>query len=146
MGTSTNAYLAFGIDLGKPGDWRIREFTEDGRFTLPWFTGDPDDFAHEALLHLARERGHDVDFIDDAEEALDLEALRHRHGDHPMYVLAARVVRAWRGDVVAVDFAALERERAERRWDERLISACQVLGITPTQGTPSWVLCSYWSP
>lgn len=144
MGTSTNAYLAFGYDLGHDGDWRITEVDEDGRPSLDWLQ-DEGDLAGDAIVRLARLRGHDVEFSDQAEEALGFELLHHRHGEHPMYVLAAKVVRAWRGDVVPIDFAELERERVEQEWDRQLTEACQVIGITPKQGKPRWVLCSYWS-
>ncbi|MEU1761171.1 hypothetical protein [Micromonospora sp. NPDC005652] len=155
MGTSTNAYLAYGYDLGGDDGWKVAEIGEWGELQLPWLSAGEDggsedededsDFPTEAMLRLAREAGHDVEFDFQAEDKIGLRFESHCSGSSPMWLLAAKVVTAHRGYPETIDFAALERERAERRWDERLIDACRVLGITPTQGTPSWVLCSYWS-
>lgn len=150
MGTSTNAILAYGYELGGDNDgWKIAEAGPYGELRLPWLTEDEldnaeFDFAEEVMLRLAREAGHDVKYTSQAEEETGLRVESHCSAECAEWLLAAKVITAYRGHPKNIDFAALERERVERDWDSKLERACQVLGITPTQGKPRWVLCSYW--
>jgi hypothetical protein len=61
-----------------------------------------------------------------------------------MYLMAAKVITVSRGSTIEIDWAALERERVERDWDGKLTAALSVLGLTPKQATPRWLLASYW--
>lgn len=61
-----------------------------------------------------------------------------------MYVLAAHAVTAYRGDAQEIDFVALEQQRVAEDWDGKLMRACEVLGVTPRQEQPKWLLVSFW--
>lgn len=61
-----------------------------------------------------------------------------------MFLLATRVITVYRGSVKGIDMTALAVEPEMNGWDEKLNTALQVLGITPVQEKPKWLLCSYW--
>lgn len=155
MGQSTNAVLAYGYDLGSDEDWKMLEIDEDGVPTLAWYEADndDDDFVEQAKKHLLAAAGFieaDWDAEDwserhkAAEARVGVEFETYCHGEYPMYVLATKVITAYRGDSKVLDLAALMAEPTEHGWDDKLAAALTVLGITPKQEKPGWVLCSYW--
>jgi hypothetical protein len=165
MGVSTDAILAYGYNLGGgDGDWLIEEVGEYGELKLPWFAvnldddgddedRDDDDFVTKAEKKLLVAQGFtEIDWRADgyyerkvaAEAASGVEFKGYCSDSYTSYVLAAKVIKAYRGDCPAVDFEALTREAVEGRYDEKLAAAIQALGITPKQTQPAWLLCSYW--
>lgn len=161
MGTSTNAMLVYGYDLGDADQgWKIQGVGEDETPQLSWLRtpseddeddereeGDEDyvpSFQTQALLHLARAAGHDVEYDFEAEEKIGLSFASHCSGQYPMWLFAAKVITACRGYPETLDFEELERERVAQDWDGKFTRALQVLEITPTQERPRWFMCSYW--
>lgn len=161
MGTSTDGILAYGYDLGgSEGEWKVRETGEYGALNVGWLPEEDDEddegdhdivtlmekrllvasgFAEtdwEAEGYFARERA--------AEESIGVKVESYCSGDYPMYVLAAKVITASRGDCEPIDMGALAAPELLAGWDAKLSAALGVLGITPEQEKPSWLLCSYW--
>lgn len=155
MGQSTNAILAYGYNVGGgESEWNIEEADEDGDWTPPWV--DPDDendliTAAETTL-LAAAGFTETDWRADgyyerkeaAEAQVGVEFESHCSGDYPMWLLVAHTTTVYRGDVKEIDFAALEATRIEQDWDAKLRNAADVLGMTPKQESPRWMLVSYW--
>ena len=153
MSTSTDGILVYGYNLG--GDdsgWEVTEADEDGEFEPEWADEDGDLItgAEEKLLAAAgftetdyRADGY-YDRKRDAEARVGVEMESYCSGDYPMWLLAAHKVVVSRGDVKEIDFAALEAQRVAEDWDAKLQAALAVLGITPKQDAPKWLLASYW--
>lgn len=157
MGTSTNAILAYGYDLGgDESEWKVEQAGEYGSLPrLDWFDPDGDDgfvtAVEEWLLAAAgfsetdwRADGY-FDRKREAEATVGVKFASYCSGDYPMWIIAAKVITVHRGDVKTLDLDALAREPAEHCWDEKLDAAMRTLGLTPTQDRPKWLLCSYWS-
>ncbi|MBT2449459.1 hypothetical protein J7F03_20680 [Streptomyces sp. ISL-43] len=155
MSTSTNAVLAYGYNLG--GDdagWTFRETGEYGEPNLDWYDNEAeDDFATAAEARLLASVGLTEKWGDNpdggfwerekaAKARLAVELDSYCHVEHPMYVLAAKVITVYRGDAKILDPTELAAIPPE--WDERLAAAVAALGITPDQERPGWVLVSYW--
>ncbi|MER7361887.1 hypothetical protein [Nonomuraea wenchangensis] len=153
MGTSTNAMLAYGYDLGSADGWKIREAGEFSEPILDWYDEDSDDgFIEQAEARLLAAHGltgtwEDDGYYDRKEEAqarAGVEFDSYCHSEYPMWLLATKVITVHRGDSEVLDLPALMAETAENGWDDKLRQACEVLGITPKQERPGWVLVSYW--
>jgi hypothetical protein len=160
MGQSTNGILAYGYDLGgEEGGWKVREAGEYGELTLPWLP-DPEaeeDYDLEELLErrLLDASGFTETYEDGregyfgresaAKAALGVELESYCMGDYPMYVLATKVLTAYRGDCDVIDMAELSRPEILAGWDTKLSAALAALGMTPVQEKPAWLLCSYWA-
>ncbi|MEV0616129.1 hypothetical protein AB0I81_22640 [Nonomuraea sp. NPDC050404] len=152
MGTSTDAILAYGYDLG---EWdKIREAGEFGELALPWLDDDSDDgYREQAERHLLNASGFTEEWTpksgyfereEAAKAALGVQFETYCSDSAPMEILAAKVVTVARGYCEVLDLPALMTEPAEHGWDDKLRWACEALGITPTQERPGWVLVSYW--
>jgi hypothetical protein len=152
MGQSTNGMLVYGYNLGDPdGGWEIAEADEDGAWEPDWQGDDSFTEAAEARL-LASVGLTEEPWVADgygerrraARTRLGVEFESYCSGEYPMWLLAARTITAYRGVCKEIDFADLDRQRAEGGWDNLLAHAIGVLGITPKQATPRWLLVSYW--
>jgi len=155
MGISSDGILAYGYDLGgDDGEWKIEEAGEYGEWTPSWLGEDEDEegpveAAELALLAAAgfTETDYEVagyfDRKREAEARVGVEMTSYCSGDYPMYVLSAHAITVGRGSVKEIDFAALEVARVEQEWDAKLTAALGVLGMTPKQATPKWLLVSY---
>lgn len=158
MSTSTNGILAYGYDLGGGEGWKLQGCGEyDELPELPWFNEeneDGNDFQSAAERHLLAEL---ADFTEtdwqvdgyfarerDAKARLGVEFDTYCSGEYPEFLLAAKVITVYRGDVKHIDMAELADAPEMNGWDERLRTALTALGITPTQERAQWLLCSYW--
>lgn len=154
MGTSTNGILVYGFNLGGgDSEWEIAEAGEYGSWEPEWHTGD-DDVITAAETKLKESVGFtETDWRVDgyferereAEKRVGVEFKSYCSGEYAMWTLAATSITAYRGDAIEVDFAALEQQRIDEDWDAKLKRACEVLGVTPKQGQPKWLLVSYWA-
>lgn len=159
MSVNTDGILAYGYDLGGTEDeWKVEQAGEYGELELPWYDTEADDadFAEAATDTLMAAYGftdvwvHGADntayFANKkaAEEAIGVELDSYCSGDYPMHLMAAKVITVSRGSTIEIDWAALERERVEQDWDGKLAAALSVLGLTPKQASPKWLLASYW--
>ena len=158
MGQSTNAMLMYGYHLGSDeGGWQLQGLGEyDELPALDWYdpeaeAGDDFESAVERKL-LADIAGFTEAWSSGSEGYFDRERAAkdrvgvklasHCSGDYPMYVLATKVITVYRGEVEAIDPA--HDLAVEPYWDHKLRAALNALGLTPTQETASWFLCSYW--
>ena len=153
MGTSTDAILAYGYDLGTE-EWNIHEVDEYGGPNIPWFDNEAHnaDFAEAVERQLLAAAGFtETDWSADGyfqrqRQALaswGVELVAHCHIDSPGYILAGHHVNAWRGDPQTVDLTELAG--LQQAADERLARALAALGFTPVQEAPAWFLASYWA-
>ena len=151
MGTSTDAILAYGYDLGDPeSGWKVQEADEYGGLTVDWYDegGDFMDAVEKRLLAAAgfTETDWQVDgYFQRKREALAIfgvKAVSHCHHDYPMYILAAHSMTAYRESPKTVGLAELLALQEDA--DARLARALEVLGLTPTQESPAWLLASDW--
>ena len=163
MGSSANGMLVYGYDLGgEDGEWKIREVGEYGALKLSWYEepeGEDEDSEDDEFTEAAKRRllvasgftetyedGRDGYFAreSEAEAALGVEFDSYCSGDYPMWVLAAKVLTAHQGHCDALDLVELSNPETLAGWDAKLTLALGVLGMTPVQEKPSWLLCSYW--
>ncbi|WP_328344653.1 hypothetical protein [Micromonospora sp. NBC_00421] len=157
MGTSTDAILTYGYNLGNDDEWKLEGAGEYGGYDFTahdWYSEDGGTDLVESIetkllaAHGFTETDWQVDGFyqrqTEAKAAMGVEVVTHCSGDYPMYVLAAKKITASRGDCEVVDFDALTRETVEGGYDEKLRAALTALGLTPTQDRARWLLCSYW--
>lgn len=152
MGTSTDAYLMYGYDLGSDEGWKIQGLGECDEREPDWL--EDDDLASSAEKRLLASVGfterwarHNEGYFDRkkaAEAQVGVTIESHCSGEYPMYVLSAKKFKACRGDVTTVDPAFLQSAVADEDLIGKLARACEALGIRPTQEKPAWLLCSYW--
>lgn len=112
MGVSTDAYLAFGVDLGEEGIDQLREKYPEA------FPDDEDDTAFEMS---------------------GLELIQHCHCNAPMWILAVAGTRfrATRGNPLAFQVGEIFTPEGI----DRLKEVVSALG-DPPEGEPSWLLFS----
>lgn len=157
MGNSSSAYLMYGYSLGGDGEWEIEETDEYGEIDIdrvPWAAENEDgdcDIVEQAERRLLVATGFsETDWQVDgykrkrAVAKLGVAIESYCSGDYPMYVLTNTVLTAHQGHVTAIDFVELAKKVADGGWDQKLAGALRVLGITPKQEAPKWLLCSYW--
>lgn len=160
MGQSTNAMLVYGYHLGSSdGGWLVEGAGEYGELPeLPWLDEDNEDggdFQESAERRLLAEIAGFTETWSSGNEGyhqrereakarLGVEFDTHCSGDYPMYLLIAKGITVYRGDVKHIDFAALTAEVQEKGADAKLRAALAALGLTPTQERAQWLLCSYW--
>jgi hypothetical protein len=149
----------YGYHLGGDEDgWLIEGADEYGEFDLnqlDWYS-EEDGFIESVERRLLEvvagftETDWRADGYPERKAAADatvgVEMESHCSGDYPMYVLAAKVITAYRGDAKVVELPDLvDRSRpGVESWNDKLTAALDALGITPKQQRPEWLLCSYW--
>ena len=153
MGNSADGILAYGFNLGGDEGWEIAEAGEYDEWTPDWYDEDEEDLISDAEKHLLRAAGFDETdykadgYYDRKREAgarVGVELVTYCSFDYPIYALAAHTVTVYQGHVTEVDWAELERQRVSEGWDAKLTAALAVLGATPKQERPKWLLLSRW--
>jgi hypothetical protein len=158
MTVATDALLVYGYDLGSIEEWKVNQVDDIGELSVPWYQPDTDDFSEVLCQHLLTFTppgrpggGGDADAGADGGAGetevmarCGIELVLHCSLAVPRYVLSAKTITAARGELVTVDVAALAVERRREDWDGRLLRALDVLGLTPLQPRPVWLLCSFW--
>lgn len=142
---SAGAVLFYGYDLGSPESegWKIEEADFSGRFRAPWMGRNSDesvDYSTSMTLTLLKEAGARVSKATHLSEALahhcGVVVVRYGHLHCPGYGLALT------GSVYrAVNCTA--RQVAPNLGGARhvlLEGALEVLGMSPLQLNPSWIL------
>lgn len=139
MGQDTDGILAYGYDLGGAEEgWQIREVADD-QLQLDWYHPDDEfyDFASQAERQLLAAAGGDS-------EQIKVEFATYCSHDYPMYLIATKTIEVARGHIEHLNLHALANAELINDWDEDLVVALRILGITPIQPQPGWMLCSYW--
>jgi len=149
MGTSTDGILAYGYNLGAEDALNVREVNDDGELNASWNVGS-DDLVEAATraLYASIPGLPDVEYGWECEapvkEHLGVWFESYCHVDYPMWILTTSVIRVYRGDVEEIDGAYLDTQPGDNGWNEKLAHALAVLGLTPTQEHPAWLLASDW--
>lgn len=158
MGQSTNAMLNYGYSFGG-GDsaWEIAETGEYGELAVDWFNDEGEDesddeggFIEQAFKRLyeaipdAPEVRYDWEREDLVKKHYGVWFESHCSGDYPMWMLTTYETTAYRGDCDVIDWRTLDEQRQREDWDGKLARAIEVLGVTPKQAQPAWLLASYW--
>lgn len=158
MGVSTNALLVYGYDLGGLGDaagWQIREIDDDGEPATTWYTVPEDaetaDFIEQAEIRLLVANGLTGSWCDDdyferkreAQQRCGVTIERHCSDACTMYLLVAMDWTANRGYPVKVEPEHLANPELIHHCAANLERALGVLGITPAQEEPGWILASW---
>jgi hypothetical protein len=146
MGTSTDAILAFGWELGT--DWRkLHVELEAHQSFAQWFTQKIVEREH-GVVYPAKSDPDYLDQLDayydvaiDIEEDYPVYVEIHCHVDAPSYLIAHRAYShtARRGDPVALDPEQLAVPVGVIHQMEKLVAK---LGLD--LGPPAWHLASYW--
>lgn len=160
MGTSTDAILAYGYDLGAEENLQAREAQESegnpyGYLKTAWYDAENEEMDEGIVERMTRVLYEAIPGAPAVEYAWECEDPVKEHygvwfqshcsGEYAMWILTTSVTRAYRGSPKPVDTFVLEREPVEEGWDGKLETALRVLGITPLQEKPAWLLASYWS-
>jgi hypothetical protein len=155
MGTTIKAELSYGYRLqGGDGEWLVREVHPDDSdewgLNLDWFNEDEDSFDEAAKARLLASVGFTetdytvdgyYDRLDAAEKRLGVTLERTGY-DAQDLLLFTKQIGAYCGDAEVIDPAVLVAE-ADSDADARLRSALAVLGLTPLQEQPAWLLTAY---
>lgn len=156
MGNSPSGILAYGYDLGGPeAGWKVTGAEKYGDYRFPWYSPEKDyswgEKAEELLLAeltgltAKYEDNKPDEFYDararEARKKLKVEIVTYGSYDYPGYILAVKphlYVYDWEAKAIPqFDFSYHES-------NQELDKALRVLGITPTQQDPQWILaCMY---
>ncbi|GAA1766367.1 hypothetical protein [Streptomonospora arabica] len=158
MGMAAHGVLAYGYHLGGDGDWELEGTGEfDEEFPADWYD-DEGDFADQAMVRMLVAAGlatHEQaaqgywDGRDEAEQQLGVDfestgSLDGRGHEGHILVAAGSSVRADWGEALELDVARMNDADQLAEWDERLAWALGVLGLTPKQEGPRWLLGANW--
>lgn len=155
MGVTVKADLSYGYRLqGSDGQWLVREVhpedADEYGLNLDWFDDDEDYFDGTAKRRLLASVGftetdYDVDGYFDrlnaAEERLGVQLERTGYEGEDL-LLVTKQLGAYCGEAEEIDPAVLAAE-ASGEAGERLRNALAVLGLTPLQEQPAWLLTAY---
>jgi hypothetical protein len=157
MGTTIKAELSYGYRLqGDDGRWLVREVhpedSDEWGLNLDWYEADEDEdnFDDEAEKRLLASVGftetdYNVDGYFDRQRAaksrlgVRLDRTGYEAGD---LMLVTTQYGAYLGEAEPIDPAVLAAETSGPA-DERLRNALAVLGLTPLQEQPAWLLTAY---
>lgn len=131
MPTDVDALLAYGYDLGGPGDWRIHD-----PLSLEWMN-DEDYFNELANERLDAHR-HDQD-IDLTDVKVIWYGSDTRHSVGIGYILSANGYHSYFSSALTLP---LDTPARDSRWDRRLGHALDILRIQPSTAGPRWILAA----
>lgn len=130
MSYEADGILAYGIDLGGFGHWKLHlPGNED--YELPWDAGD-EGFTYDAQNFL-RSNGLTSDRVQMLWYGRDTDA---GNPFNTGYILATRAHIAWLDQPTAVDRELLQ---PQLEWDMDLSKALRLLNMRPTT-LPSWIV------
>lgn len=148
MGQSTDGKLFYGYDLGGDGA-DATDFTDE-EDAPSWYTnGDTELIVQMKLaLYNAIPDAAPVEYEWRADApVLDYYGVWFEHhcsDSYAMWALVTYEASAARGCPEKLDLAELAARPQREDWDGKLARALEVLGITPKQERPAWLLASYW--
>ena len=168
MGQSTNGILAYGYDFGECEPPPLAGVDEYESWRPPEFTAEPGsdeyydfdfhDWAERKLLATAGRPVEEESYFDPEEtkKYYGVWFQSYCSGEAPMYLLVTHKTTVYRGWTEDIDFVALERQRVEEGWDDKLAAVLKVLGIGDlvyrgsSRGAkegqlqkPRWLIASY---
>lgn len=156
MGSSADGELMYGYELDGYSEWAIEETGEFGELEVDWFqdddAADRDDFVEACQRRLLASAG--VHIPEDPDEYVDFNKLVKEHFGVKFYyhgnaecsatscLLGTYRAYAYGYGTETLDLPDLAAAPERDGWDEKLRHACEVLGITPKQAKPAWILTS----
>lgn len=150
MGQSTNAMLMYGYDLDVADGWQVVEAGEYGELTAPWYDEDDDLESWEQAVKVLYDAIPDAPATNSSygragtvREHYGVWFEEHCSDGSTMYALVTFENTARRGYPKSIDWRALEEQREREGWDAKLARVLEILGITPKQERPAWLLASY---
>jgi hypothetical protein len=149
MGSTASAHVAYGYDLGGKEDFLAEPRDEYGSPVLPW-CNDNSELTEQAEALLLKETGFSETWSDEnpgyfqrlaaARQQVGVNFEFSGHADYCGWILIATGSERsvdW-AKSMAVDPDQVSRPHAE--WDAKLAAALRVLGITPSQAGPRWLV------
>jgi hypothetical protein len=156
MGTYASGILVYGVDLGGgDGEFLVAETDAYGALTVPWYveTDEDDNFVEHIEETLLSAHNFPEEHFPGADHQEHVGAAKAAMGVHvaycgqdtyTTYLLVTYEEAASGAGVVSVDFAELEQRRVREDWDGKLAHALELLGLTPNDPQPKWLLTSYY--
>lgn len=164
MSTTPRAYLYYGYVLGGENEWQVKEYNKDDlELNVLWHDGSNSEFGDEANKILERfltgateEQSHWYQVSDEQirarlrdeyqalrEEYLTVAVVDHGWNEQPSWLLAVKDSRLsveW-GEAKTVNpHGLIDLTHKNTRWRTDLKRACEILGLTPLQSNPQWIL------
>lgn len=157
MGITVKAELRYGYNLGDDeSGWEFAEVSDDEYSTTPtvdWWNEDGDGLSEQAEVMLLASVGFtETDwradgYWDRKRAAQNLLAVEFEstgyEGGRTLLVAKGREYHAYSSDCTELDPAAMGAA-ADEVANKALANALQVLGITPNQTKPMWLLTCYY--
>lgn len=150
MGMCASAHLAYGYDLGTSESFAAAERDEYDGPDLPW--NDTEDFADDVDTQLLESIGFTEQWAPDnvgfferrraAGQRIGVEVYHSGHCDYPGWMMIATGSHksvSW-AEATELDLDELADLPAKNGWDRKLAYATDVLGITPMQAAPKWLV------
>lgn len=131
MSYEADGILAYGIDLGGFGHWKLH-LPDDEDYELPWEAGD-EGFTYDAQRFLAA-NGLTPDQVDVLWYGRDTSFEHNPFGTG--YILAAAAHIAWLDQPAEVESDKL---LPQLQWDMDLAKALDLLNMRPTK-LPGWIV------
>jgi hypothetical protein len=150
---SSDVVLAYGYNLGGNEGWRVKEVDKYGDLTVPWYGDGDNDLEGPAEKVLFASIGFAETWetrVDDnysvrlelAKKLVGVEIKTYYSVKHPMFILATKAIKVYEGFVKQLDLKDMTCCPIAGEWDDKLLTALQVLGLTPEQESPGWLLSS----
>lgn len=158
MGMTIQAEMHYGYNLGdtdRGTGWEFAEVTDEdaGTPALPWWDENGDSFGEQAMTQLLAAAGFtETDWRADgyyqrrreAEDRLGVEFENTGYeGARTLLVAKGTERTAYTSEATEIDPAAMTATATEAM-DAALAEALRVLGITPSQPKPMWLLTCYY--
>lgn len=154
MSTYHYGILAYGYDLGHSEEYAIREIDQNGYVNLAWVKRDEDGWVAEELPEAFRRRLYEAipaanpdaytwEYEDAIKKHFGVMILEHgwlAEADTASYALVASKKFVAGGDTEPIDLEERIALAKSAKFDEKLENALKVLGVTPLQEKPSWLL------
>lgn len=150
------AMLVYGFALGRRGEWQLEEapaneYSERPELECSWYSdhevgGHFDDLLYEQLYNAMPTdlKQEDTSWKQERAAKQHYGVGLHFHGSENGLgrILGTRVISVEWGETWVVAPAEL----AKQNWEDapKLKRAIEILGITPTQGEPGWILASLY--
>jgi hypothetical protein len=157
MGVSAIAFLGFGLDIGGPRAWRLREVDEYGDITAPWsgtfrdVNGEQLDVVDTMLLQLYSRipgvttvRAQNFMHADSVHRHYGISFVPYGRSEGRCgYLLVTDCVEAFHARARRVgELIAQPREPLVAKIE----AALNILGLTPAEDVaPDWILVPWWS-
>jgi hypothetical protein len=154
MGMDPEARLAYGYALGTGEDFKVAERAGYGNLSVDWWNEDGGGFETQAWKRLwdaipeKPEVEHEWKREDAARKHWGVDIVNSGTYDYPGFILVPTEGGSYKSvewsDSMTLDVDVMRDQPAALRWDATLAAALQVLGLTPTQDGPKWLVFPFY--